>query len=115
MRRVLILTACLGLFALLGMAESYTGNLIDASCMDKPNPTVANCQPSAATSAFALVDSTQKVYKLDDKGNAKAAEAMKTRTNRSTDPNSGKPDAVKVKITGTASGSIVTVETIELQ
>jgi|SRR5215831_19076458 len=116
MRRVLFLTAFFGLFAALGMAESYAGNLIDAACLDKPNPTVAACQPSSTTVTFALVDNAQKVYKLDEKGNAKAAAAMKGRTNRSTDPNAGgKSEVVTAKITGTANGSVVAVESIELQ
>jgi hypothetical protein len=116
MRRVLFLTALFGVFAALGLADSYSGNLIDASCLDKPNPTVATCQPSSSTVTFALVDNAQKVYKLDDKGNAKAVEALKSRANRSTDPNAAsKSDVITAKITGTTNGSVVTVETIELQ
>lgn len=116
MRRVLMLTAFFGLFAALGLAETYSGKLIDASCLSKPNPTVATCQPSSTTSTFALVDESQKVYKLDEKGNSKAADALKSRADRSTDPNAtSKPDAVTAKITGTLNGGIVTVETIEVQ
>ena len=74
MRRLLILITFTGLFAMFGLAESYAGKLIDASCLDKPNPTFATCQPSASTSTFALVDDSQKIYKLDDQGNTKAAE-----------------------------------------
>jgi hypothetical protein len=121
MRRVLFLTALFGVFAALGLADSYSGNLIDAACLDKPNPTVATCQPSSSTVTFALVDSAQKVYKLDDK----AVEALKSRANRSAEPNGGskpadasagsKSDVITAKITGTANGGIVTVETIELQ
>ena len=116
MRRFLILTTFIGLFAALGLADTYIGNLIDASCLDKPNPTVATCQPTSGTSAFALVDNTQKVYKLDEKGNTRAADAFKNRADRSADPNTaGKADVVKAKITGTMNGGIVTVETIEIR
>jgi hypothetical protein len=116
MRRLLILTTFTGLFAVLGMAESYAGKLIDASCLDKPNPTVGSCQPSSATSTFALFDNSQKVYKLDQKGNTKAADALKNRADRSSDPNAtSKGDVVVAKITGTMNDGIITVETIEIQ
>jgi hypothetical protein len=116
MRKFMILTTLIGLFAMLGLAETYTGKLIDASCLDKPSPTVATCQPSSTTSSFALVDNSQKVYKLDAKGNAKAADALKNRADRSTDPNAtGKDSVVVAKITGTMNEGIVTVEAIEVQ
>ena len=116
MRRVLILTTFIGLFAVLGRAETYTGNLIDASCLDKPNPTVATCQPTSDSTTFALVDNSRKVYKLDQNGNAKAAAAIKNRADRSADPNAaGKADVVMAKITGTMNDGIVTVETIEIR
>jgi hypothetical protein len=116
MRRLLILTMFTGLFAALGLAESYAGKLIDASCLDKPNPTVASCQPSSATRTFALVDDSQKVYKLDQKGNTKAIDALKNRADRSADPNaSSKGDVVVAKITGTMNDGVVTVEAIEIQ
>jgi hypothetical protein len=116
MRRLLILTTFTGLFAVLGLAESYAGKLIDASCLDKPNPTVATCQPSSSTRTFALVDDSQKVYKLDQKGNSKAADALKNRADRSADPNAtSKGDVVVAKITGTMNDGIVTVEAIEIQ
>jgi len=115
MRRVLILTTFLGLFAILGLADTFNGNLIDTTCLDKPNPTIATCQPSSRSTAFALVDNSQKVYKLDEKGNAKAAAALKNRADRSADPNTAtKPEVVMVKITGTMSGGIVSVEAIEV-
>jgi hypothetical protein len=116
MRRVLILTTSLGLFAILGLADTFNGNLIDTSCLDKPSPTIATCQPSSRTTTFALVDNSQKVYKLDEKGNAKAAAALKNRADRSADPNAAasKPDVVMVKITGSMTGGIVSVEAIEV-
>jgi hypothetical protein len=116
MRRFLILTTFIGLFAVLGLADTYIGNLIDASCLDKPNPTVATCQPSSGTTTFALVDNTQKVYKLDQAGNTRAADALKNRADRSADPNAtGKVDVVKAKITGTMNAGMVAVETIEIR
>ncbi len=116
MRTLLTLTTMIGLFAALGMADMFNGKLIDATCLDKPNPTFATCQPSASTSTFALVDDSQKIYKLDDQGNTKAAEALKSRSAQPVDSStSGKTDVVVAKITGTMNGSIVTVETIEVK
>jgi hypothetical protein len=111
MRRFLTLTTIIGLFAALGMADMFNGKLIDATCLDKPNPTLATCQPSASTSTFALVDDSQKIYKLDEQGNTKAVEALKARPEQP----SGKTDVVLAKITGTTNGTIVTVETIEVK
>jgi len=117
MRRLAMLMSFLGLFAVLGLAaDTFSGSLIDASCLAKPNPTVATCQPTSSTTAFALVDNSQKVYKLDEKGNAKAADALKNRADRSADPNATtKADPVTAKITGTMAGGVVTVETIEVR
>jgi hypothetical protein len=101
---------------MLGLADTFSGNLIDASCLTKPNPTVATCQPSSSTTTFALVDNSQKVYKLDEKGNSKAADALKNRADRSADPNStSKADIVTAKITGTMADGVVTVEAIEIR
>ena len=116
MRRLLTLTTLIGLFSVLCLAETYTGKLIDASCLEKPNPTLASCQPSSSSSTFALVDESQKVYKLDEKGNSKAANALKSRADRSTDPNAtSAATPVAAKITGTMNGTTMVVETIEIQ
>jgi len=116
MRKFWTLTTLIGLFAVFGFADMFNGKLIDATCLDKPNPTLATCQPSASTNSFALVDDSQKIYKLDDQGNAKAVEALKGRSAQPADPGtSGKTDVVLAKITGTANGSTVTVETIEVK
>jgi len=64
-------------------AESWSGKLIDTSCLDRFS-TAANsgkkaldldkidkdCAPTSATTAFAVLDG-DKIYKLDAKGNSK--------------------------------------------
>jgi hypothetical protein len=117
MRRLLLITAFFGLFAALGLADTYTGKLIDASCLSQAKPTLATCQPTSTTTAFALVDDSQKVYKLDEKGNAKAADALKNRADRSADPNASKAgaDVVVAKITGSMNANVITVEALEVQ
>ena len=116
MRRLLLLTAFLGAFAALGLAETYSGKLIDVSCLTQQKPTIQTCQPTASTTAFALVDDNSRVYKLDEAGNAKAANALKGRADRSADPNAPKTaTAVMAKITGTMNGNIIAVDQIEVQ
>lgn len=116
MQRLFMLTAFLGLFAALGMAETYTGKLIDVSCLSQPKPTVQTCQPTSSTTAFALVDDNSRVYKLDDAGNAKAANALKGRADRSADPNAPQTaTVVTAKISGTMNGNVLTVDQIEVQ
>ena len=81
-------------------AKSYRGGL----------PTILHDQH------IALVDNSHKVYKLDQKGNAKAVDALKNRADRSADPKAAsKGDVVVAKITGTMNDGVVTVETIEVQ
>jgi hypothetical protein len=54
------------------------------------------------------------MYKLDDAGNVKAAEALKNRADR-TDPNAPPSTMVSARITGTLNGDTVKVETIDVQ
>jgi len=118
MRRFLTLLAAIGLFSVLAFAETYTGKLIDASCLSQPKPTLASCQPSSTTTTFALVDESQKVYKLDESGNSKAANALKSRADRSSDPNAGESKGAAIviaKISGTMNGNVITVNSIEVQ
>ncbi|MEI9973499.1 MAG: hypothetical protein WDO73_16510 [Ignavibacteriota bacterium] len=98
MRRLLTLTTLVGLFAALGMADMFNGKLIDATCLDKPNPTLATCQPSASTGTFALVDNSQRIFRLDAQGNAKAADALRHRPDQQAEPStSGKTDTVSAR------------------
>ena len=124
MKRILAFCAVLAAFTGLAMAADFNGKLIDASCADQmknqtnPNAPQATCNPTASTTAYALVVGTT-TYKLDSEGNSKAAQAMKSHADR-TNPNSpnnekmqGAP--VMAKVTGTASGSELKVETVEIQ
>jgi hypothetical protein len=117
MRRLLVGTACATLFAALGLAETFTGKLIDTSCLQQEKPTVAACQPTSSTTSFALADETGKIYKFDDEGNTKAAKALKDRADRAADPNSKSQEnsAVQAKVTGEMDGNTLKVDTIEVQ
>jgi len=114
MRSILTATACVALFAGLGLAETFTGRLIDASCAEGQRSASA-CAPTASTTSYAIVVSG-KMYALDDNGNAKAAAALKDRADRMADPNSTeKSGAVVAKVDGTLDGNTLKVDTIEVQ
>jgi len=99
MRRVLTLCALAAAFSALALAEDWTGRLIDANCYSQQK-SITGCDASGSTTMFALSVS-DKVYKLDDAGNAKAADAMKSRADRSADPGKPVSTAVAAKVTGT--------------
>jgi hypothetical protein len=110
MRRILTFCACVTIFSVMAFAETFTGKLIDAACYDQQK-SAATCDPTSSTATFALLVSG-KAYKLDDGG--KVAEALKSRADRSTDPNKT-PSAIMARVTGTKQGEIVKVEAIEVQ
>jgi hypothetical protein len=113
MMKVVALTAICAAFA---CAESWSGRLLDASCIDQQK--TATCDPTASTVAFAI-NVSGKLYKLDDAGNAKAVEAMKARGETGKDPNqptaSAASTAINAKVNGVLEGQIVKVESIQLQ
>jgi len=110
MRRILTFCACGVVFGILAFGETLTGRLLDASCYDQQK-SAATCDPTASTTTFAILVSG-KAFKLDDGG--KVAEALKSRADRSTDPN--KPGSqIMAKVTGTKEGNMVKVEAIEVQ
>jgi hypothetical protein len=103
-----------GALSMLAMGADMSGNLLDASCYGKEMKS-ANCEATSSSTSFVLL-SSGKVYKLDTAGNEKAATAMKTRADRSKDPNN--PAATKgitATVSGTVSGDTIQVESISVQ
>lgn len=114
MRRLLTLCAAATVFTALALAETWTGKLIDANCSPQQN-NATTCDPTSSTTAFALLTGG-KAYKLDDAGNTKAIEALKSRADRSANPNSPASAGVTAKVTGTQdSDGNLKVETIAVQ
>jgi hypothetical protein len=113
MRRYVTLFTLSTVFSVLALAESWQGKLVDSACYEQKK-SAATCDATSATTAFALFVSTQ-AFKLDDAGNAKAADALKSRADRSSDPTKPASAQVMAKITGTKDGENLKVETIELQ
>ena len=114
MRRSVTLFALWTVFSVLAFAESWQGRLIDATCYEQ-NKSAATCGPTSSTTMFALFVSN-KAYKLDEAGNAKVVEALKSRADRSSDPVTPASAQVMAKITGTKDSSdVLKVETVEIQ
>jgi hypothetical protein len=111
-RRIPVLVTLAAGFAALALADSFSGNLLDASCYEKQK-TSASCEATATTTAFAL-DVAGKVYKLDGAGNTKASAALKNRADRS-DPGKTQSPIVMAKVDGTDKGGTIAVENIDVQ
>jgi hypothetical protein len=98
--------------SILAMADTWSGKLVDAQCYDEHKKS-DSCAATTATRAFKL-DASGKVFNFDEAGNAKAAEALKNRADRSADP-AKPPTHVSAQITGTEKDGTITVATIEVQ
>jgi hypothetical protein len=112
MRKTLCFCALSTVFSVLAFADSFSGKLIDAGCYAKQQSSMG-CEPTSATSSFAL-DVSGKVYNLDSSGNKKAAAALKNRADR-TDPAKTTSKEVMAKVEGSESAGSITVTSIEVQ
>ena len=114
MRRILTLCAFVALFSTLALAETWTGRLVDASCVEQQKA-ATTCDPTSSTTTFAIVVSG-KAYKFDDAGNTKTMDALKGRADRSSDPNKPPSPQISAKVTGSKDGdNTLKVEAIEVQ
>jgi len=111
MKKLLKMSAIAGMFAVFAVAESYSGRLLDATCIDQGKSKI--CDPTSTSTHFALnVDG--KIYRLDDAGNAKTVEALKNRADRQKDP--GLPvNTVTAKVDGAKEGEVLRVDHIDVQ
>jgi hypothetical protein len=112
MRKLFTLATTTAIFATFALAESWTGQLLDTTCLDQKKP-VAACQANATTTAFAL-NVSDKTYRLDDAGNQKVIKALKDRADRSTDA-SAAAAPINAKVTGALDGAVVKVDSVEVQ
>ena len=117
MGKILTICAISAMFASMALAETFSGQLIDANCYDQQTgqKDVSACAPTSATSSFALMTNGH-IYKLDEDGNTKAAAALKDRADRQTNPDTAANANVMAKITGNLeTGNKLKVETLEVQ
>jgi hypothetical protein len=89
------------------LAESWSGTIVDVHCKanDLANHT-RECAISCAKGGYGIVLPDGKFVKFDEKGNAKALAALKAST---------REKDLKGKVTGTMSGEVIKVDSIELQ
>jgi len=97
--------------AITGFAETYSGRLLDATCIEQNKSKV--CDPAGNSIAFAM-EISGKIYRLDDAGNSKAVKALRSRADRQKDP-ALPVNTVTAKIEGTLDGDILKVDTIDVQ
>jgi hypothetical protein len=112
MRRTLTFVSCVAFLATLAFAESWSGKLIDATCMGTQKNLTACAATSNTTTFLLAVDG--KTYQLDQTGNTKATEALKSRADR-TAPNAPATTEINAKVSGTKEGDIIKVESIDVQ
>ena len=104
--------ACLSLGLLLGFAnaasaESFAGTVVDVMCRAKDLAShTRECSLSCAKSGFGIVTAEGKFLKFDEAGNARTLSALKK---------TAKEKDLKAKVTGTVSGDLLKVDTIEFQ
>ena len=104
MKRIIVLGA---LLAVAGMAGEWQGYLMDSACAakmkDKAASHKAKCALSCQKGGYGIVTSEGKYVKFDERGNAKALEALKTTT---------KDQDLMAKVTGTMDGDVIQVESV---
>ena len=114
MRRLSTLAASAVLFGSMAFAaESWSGRLVDANCSSQ-DKMAKECDANATTASFMLVVDG-KAYALDEAGNKKATEALRTRADREADPNAPKPAQIMAKVTGEKEGNTIKVSSLEVQ
>jgi len=104
----------------LGLAESWSGALVDSRCWDSEenntratsiyvdrdrNLEIGLCSPKAKTTSFTIVLPDGLSLKLDAAGNARAAELVQK---------TGKKPSISVAITGETSRNTIKVESISM-
>ena len=120
MGRYCKLLITLGMSAMLGYAENWSGKLLDAKCYDtsgsgatqssdkKSREQLAKtCAPTASSTSFVFLDTKGKIYKLDDDGNAKAAAAFQSGSLKG-----DKDGDMHASMSGSMAGDTIKVDTV---
>lgn len=134
MRKSVQLLTLFAAFAAMGFSETWRGRLVDASCYDQQNGVQGQnqstqngtrgnqmnaggmCNPTSSTTAFELVVSNV-AYKLNDSGNSKAAEAIRSTADRPANPSqpASTNNRINATVTGTKEGQTIKVDRISIQ
>jgi hypothetical protein len=103
-RKILPIGACLSILCATLLAGSWSGMLVDASCVQQKGDAAA-CKASPSTSAFALALDGGQVAAFDATGNTKAAEIVKSAQNADA--------GINVEVSGEYAEGVIKVESIE--
>jgi len=114
MRKLLTTCVLFGTLSGLGLAATWNGTLLDATCSNRHHGAKA-CDARPSTTAF-LLDVNGKRYALDTKSNDEARSVMKARADKATNPEATKATPVNATITGRIkSNGHIRAQTIEVQ
>jgi hypothetical protein len=115
MKKALTIFSLLAVSAGLTLAaETWQRRIVDVTCYDQAK-SATTCDPTGASTTFALVVSNQ-AFKLDAASNSKVAEALKSRADRAKDPAKPATTEVMAKATGTKnSDDTLKLDTIDIQ
>jgi len=112
MKKVMIL---LSLTSTLCLAETLTGKLVDATCIEQGKNAKANatkemnvCTPKEGTTSFGIRTPDGRIIKLDSTGNKLAEDTFKANSKA----NKGE---MAITLTGTITGDTVQVDSINPQ
>ena len=95
----------LAILAPLAAADSFSGTVVDVMCRGKDLASHAReCAVTCSKSGYGLVTADGKFLKFDESGNARALSALKKLT---------KEKDLKAKVSGTVSGDVLKVESID--
>ncbi len=101
------LWACALLVAGTALGETWNGTLVDVMCKGRDLAShTRECALKCSRSGYAVVTADGKFFKLDETGNAKALAALKA---------SSKDKDLKARVTGTESGGVIQVESLDLE
>ncbi len=107
MKRILQCAVGLAAFAAVGLAETWTGTVVDVMCKGRDLAShTRQCALDCAKGGYALVTADGKFMKFDEGGNAKALAAVKA---------TSKEKDLKAKVTGSMDGDVIRVKAIEIQ
>jgi hypothetical protein len=120
MRRLVTMAAITAVFSALALAETWTGRLVDSTCMNQQNQqqsqqqSATTCNPTSATTNFGI-EVQGKTYELDSAGNQKAQDALKNRAEREKNPSQTETTPVHARVTGTMEGNTIKVDTLSVR
>jgi len=98
MRKLIFTCAMFGALTGVALAESWSGTLLDANCLNRHNAT-RSCDARTRTMSFVLDDNGTR-YRLDARSNDAAHSAMLSRADKASNPDATKAVPVQATITG---------------